>query len=334
MGLLVLLPGGCRDQALPSEWSPWSSPDKEAASDARAKTSARAGRKREAKQATRRKAKQAAKSKARDAAASKITQAAGDDPGDAAGLRVATWNVRRLGHGKKSLERVAEIIDDFDVVALQEVMSPEGVAELLAHLPGWQAELSARPVGRGSYEEWYAVLYRAPIVNVERAFVVDDEGDAFAREPFVVCMRARSFDFCVVAIHVIYGNQARARDQEIDALGHVMRGLRAREREQDWIVAGDFNRMPGAPGWDDLIQAGFGFTAEGELRTSLGKDGYRNAYDHILVDRRATAELDGPAMRIDIVARACAGDFDACSRDLSDHAPVMVRFHTSGPDDD
>jgi endonuclease/exonuclease/phosphatase family metal-dependent hydrolase len=249
-------------------------------------------------------------------------------------VRVGTWNLKRLGHGKKELDRVAEIIEDFDVIALQEVMTPEGVAELLAYLPDWDAELSNEPVGRGKYTEWYAVLYRKDRVRVERAFLASDSQDEFAREPFVTCLVAGSFDFCLVSIHVIYGNSARARDEEISALGRMVGRLRAREREKDWIVVGDFNRVPGAPGWDVLVEAGWSFTCEGNVATSLGKKGYHNAYDHILVDRAHTRELAGPCQRIDFVARACNDDFDACSRELSDHAPVMARFRTTGPDDD
>lgn len=264
-------------------------------------------------------------------------------------VRVATWNLKRLGHGKKKLDQVAAIIEDFDVVALQEVMTSEGVAELLAYLPGWSAEVSPRPVGRGNYQEWYAVLYRKDRITVERAYLAGDARDAFAREPFITCLRANFFDFCLVSIHVIFGDSARARDMEIDALGRLTAELRQNghqgdasaaagrtedRREKDWIVLGDFNRMPEAPGFDTLLAAGWSFGATGRLPTSLGKNGYHNPYDHILVDRSVTRELDGSCTRVDFVARACGNDFQACSRDLSDHAPVSARFRTSGPDDD
>jgi endonuclease/exonuclease/phosphatase family metal-dependent hydrolase len=249
-------------------------------------------------------------------------------------LRVGTWNLKRLGHGKKELHRVAAIIEDFDVIALQEVMTPEGVAELLAYLPDWAAEISPEAVGRGKYTEWYAVLYRQDRVRVERAFLARDAKDEFAREPFVTCLGAGSFDFCLVSIHVIFGDSARARDEEISALGRLIGRLRSREREKDWIVLGDFNRVPGAPGWDALMEHGWSFTCDDAVATTLGKKGYHKAYDHILVDRAHTRELEGSCERVDFVARACDGDASACSRELSDHAPMMARFRTTLPDDD
>ncbi len=257
-----------------------------------------------------------------------------DEGGHAESLRLATWNLKRLGHGDKELAKVAEIIAELDVVAIQEVMDKDGVDKLLAHLPGWRAEVSKRAVGRGRYVEWYAVLYRAKKVAVERSFLVADRRDAFAREPFVVCMRSGEFDFCLVSIHVIFGRKARARDAEIDALGKLVTGLRDSGSEKDWILVGDFNRAPRAPGWDRLHDAGFAFTTTKRIATSLGKRAYRNAYDHILADASNTGELEGRARRIDFVSRLCDGDFADCSASVSDHAPLMVEFRRSGPDDD
>src|SRR5688572_9840269 len=42
-------------------------------------------------------------------------------------VRLASWNLKRLGHGKKRLDLAARVIREHDVVALQEVMNPEGV---------------------------------------------------------------------------------------------------------------------------------------------------------------------------------------------------------------
>lgn len=251
-------------------------------------------------------------------------------------VRVGTWNLRRLGHGHKRMDRVARLIDDsFDVLALQEVMSRRAVKQLLAELPGWKAEISPRAVGRDNYNEYYAVLYRAPYVAVERSFLAADRADKLMREPFVTCMRVEAFDFCVANVHIIFGKKARQRDRELDALGRMLAALRGRDREKDWILAGDFNRAPGASGWDALHRAGWHFTAAEPTATSLGKRAYSHAYDHILVDRRHTAELESPSRRVDdMVERTCAGDFALCRASISDHAPVVARFRVRGQADD
>lgn len=250
-------------------------------------------------------------------------------------IRVGTWNTRRLGHGNKRVDAVASVIESaFDVIALQEVMNEDGVVELLEHLPGWDAEMSSRPVGTGKYKEWYAVLYRADAVDLQRSFIVRDRGDAFIREPFVVCMRADAFDFCLVNVHIIFGSRAKARDAEVNRLGDVVTRLRANDREKDWIVVGDFNRSPRTRAWERLRASGWRFTFAGRVATSLGKTKYSNPYDHILIDDRHTSELIGQAVRIDIVDTTCAGDFEACRLTISDHAPVMAQFALDGIDDD
>lgn len=250
-------------------------------------------------------------------------------------VRIGSWNLRRLGHGDKRLDWVAQVIErEFDIVALQEVMTEESVGDLIERLPGWAPAVSPKSVGTDKYQEWYAVLFRSAEAKVTRSFLVKDRKNEMMREPFVVCMRVYSFDFCLVDNHIVFGDRARERDAEIHALGNKLIGLRKQSDERDWLVVGDFNRMPKAPGWDKLRASGWDFTLPGRIPTSLGKKGYASPYDHILVDRTHTGELLGAARRIDIIKTPCAGDLDICRTELSDHAPIVVSFRTSGDDDD
>lgn len=244
-------------------------------------------------------------------------------------VRIGTWNLRRLGHGDKRMDWVAQVIDkNFDIVALQEVMTKNAAKELAARLPGWAAVVSSKSVGTKKYREWYAVLYRRAHVKVTRSFMVRDRGDKLVREPFVACMVVHSFDFCMVNVHIIFGDRASQRDAELHALGNKMINLRKKSDERDWLLVGDFNRMPKAPGWDKLRKAGWDFTLPGRVPTSLGKRGYASPYDHILIDKSQTSALRGPTRRVDIVTEPCAGDLAVCRSELSDHAPIVARFAT------
>ena len=264
----------------------------------------------------------------------------GDEPvadrsAPAGPLRIGTWNLRRLGHGKKRMDWVAGVVEQsFDVVALQEVMNPEGVHQLVARLPGWRAEVSSKAVGTDHYEEWYAVLYRTGRVSTSRSFIMGDRKDALVREPFVVCLQAGAADFCLVNVHIIFGKRAAARDEEIHVLGEKVQRLRSRGPEKDWIVLGDFNRSPRARGWGKLRASGWDFTLPERTPTTLGKRGYASPYDHILIDGRYTSEISSDARRIDILQEPCAGDLETCRTTLSDHAPLVVEFAVDGEDDD
>ena len=250
-------------------------------------------------------------------------------------LRLASWNLKRLGHGAKRLDLVARVMRGQDVVALEEVMTPRGVEDLLALLPGWGAVISPAPVGRAGYAEHYAVLYRKARVRPLASFTVDDPDDAFAREPFVACLAAGEFDFCLVVIHVVFGGRVGPRDAEIAALGPLVDALAASSAERDWLVIGDFNRPASARSFAALTGRGFAM-ASGDrvLPTSIARGGYRSDYDHLLLHPVRTREWRKDCERIDIVAETCAGDPAACARDLSDHAPIRATFDAAGPDDD
>ena len=60
-----------------------------------------------------------------------------------------------------------------------------------------------------------------------------------------------------------------------------------------------------------------------ERPTTLGRDGYANAYDHIFVSLNLAGRVTHEG-RYDIVASCCDNDFARCRRTLSDHAPVFV----------
>jgi endonuclease/exonuclease/phosphatase family metal-dependent hydrolase len=254
-------------------------------------------------------------------------------------VRVGTWNIKRLGHGETRLDLVAEVVSTLDVVAVQEVMNAEGVRLLLDELPGWEAAIAEKPVGRNGYEELYAILYRKDAVSLTRSFTVEDPDDLFAREPFVACFRAHRFDFCVVTIHVTFGGKVQPRDEEIERLGLVAEDLRSETAEggveRDILVMGDFNRPDGASGFDWLHDAGWRCVLDpAATPTSIGKKGYASAYDHILIDRAHTTEWTGRAARIDLVATVCKDDPAWCIDYVSDHAPVWTSFVSSRPDDD
>jgi endonuclease/exonuclease/phosphatase family metal-dependent hydrolase len=250
-------------------------------------------------------------------------------------LRLASWNLKRLGHGQKRLDLVARIMRDQDVVALEEVMTPAGVDELLRLLPGWGAMVSPAPVGRAGYAEHYAVLYRKNAVRPLDSFTVDDPRDEFAREPFVACMASGEFDFCLIVIHVVFGATVGPRDAEIAALGPLVDRLAQRSGEQDWLVIGDFNRPASARSFAALTSRGFVMTSgDRVLQTSIASGGYRSDYDHLLLHPERTREWRTDCERIDVVADACGGDYAACARDISDHAPIRATFNANDPDDD
>lgn len=252
----------------------------------------------------------------------------------AQGLRIGSWNLKRLGQGTKRLDLVAQVIESqFDVMAVQEVMTPAALQSLLTYLPGWSATLSTA-VGRNSYYEYYAVLYRTGQTSVTTAYVAADPADEFYREPMVTCLRTNTVDYCLVDIHIVYGTLVGPRDAEIAALGRLVASLRAGSPEKDWIVLGDYNRQASASGFATLNSNGWQFNDDGSVKTTLGTSAYTNPYDHAMIDPVPSREWTGISGRFDTVAAVCGGSFAFCADQVSDHAPIGVLFDASVADDD
>lgn len=105
-------------------------------------------------------------------------------------VKIASWNVLNLGDETPVQER-AEIISQFDIVALQEVESLVGLEALRARVSCltqvlWKAVVSEK-VGQGKAAEYYAFLYRADrvqeAVGLQGSYPEVSPTD-FSREPF------------------------------------------------------------------------------------------------------------------------------------------------------
>lgn len=248
-------------------------------------------------------------------------------------IRVGSWNLKRLGDGTKRYDLAAQVIENnFDMLSIQEVMNSGGVQSLLSYLPGWSYVISANPVGVASYQEYYATLIRDSALSVTRHWVVPDASDAWAREPMVTCVKNPKTSFCVLSIHVIYGDSVGPRDAEITALSSLVNNLRAADTEKDYIVVGDFNRSGSASSFSNFSSFGFSIQGSPTLPTTLGASSYSNPYDHIILDSSQSIQFRTPMEKVDVVAEVCGGSFSFCTTNVSDHAPVKIVVDLGVPD--
>lgn len=249
-------------------------------------------------------------------------------------VRVGTWNIKRLGNGKKNYDLVAKLIESkFDVVAVQEVMTEEGLKEIANRLPGWSYKVSGQ-VGRKGYYERYGILVRNLTGRIKNMNVVPDPSDMWTREPAVTCVETSNVDFCLVTTHIVFGDNVGQRDKEIASLAGLIDNLRRMDKEKDYILVGDFNRAGNTPGFASFPKFGFKIIDDGITNTSLGPTGYASPYDHVVLDPKHTRELKGIAERVDMVKEICGGDFKMCATEVSDHAPVSFVLDNRGVDDD
>jgi len=259
-------------------------------------------------------------------------------------LLIATFNIQKFGKSKLSnpqvMEQIVRICKLFDVVAIQEVLTPEAnpIGNLLQQINaggGRYDAILSTPIGRTNYREQFAFVYDTTRVRIEpnRAYVVDDPEDRMHREPFVASFAAvnpaapaRSpFTFTMIAVHTDPDEvDGRASgDNELNVLADVFVNVAAweyaRYGEDDLVILGDFNapreklfglsRIPG------LVTL-----APRQATNTVGT----KELDHIMIDSLKTAEWTNQANVIDYVRDLQLTSELAAA--ISDHRVVWAQF--------
>lgn len=250
------------------------------------------------------------------------------------GLAIASWNIERLGHGQnKSYEGLAAVGSLFDFIAVQEVMNAEGIERFRQALTtetgiSWDVMYS-HPIGRGSYKEKYAFVWRSDRVAYDSGAVVYlDPNDYFARDPYSARFMDLSTEsyFVAATVHIIFGGSVQDRLPEIteltsywDWLGEVYPG-------DDLVLMGDFNLPPTHDAWDLLYDRDVIPLITNGATTLSSIDGrYANLYDQILV----SSDLERPLPEAGIFKfPSWLGlSHEEARRHISDHAPVYLLTH-------
>jgi hypothetical protein len=232
-------------------------------------------------------------------------------------LLLATWNIREFDSprfGSRLTEAyyyLAEVINRFDLVAVQEVRRDLEALRRLADILGWPWRylVTDTTEGAAGNDERIAFLYDSRKVRfggLAGELVLPPLSDGtpvaqIARTPYIVGFRAGWTDFVLAAVHIRYGTDHAldpARVAEIRQVARFLR-LRAQEREawsQNLVVLGDFNIFNRG---DETMTAltDEGWVVPPELQTIPGTNVARNKhYDQIaLRPRRQRFETTGRA---------------------------------------
>lgn len=254
-----------------------------------------------------------------------------------ADLTIASWNVRVFSTGSRNdieLGLIAERLEQFDLVALQEVRDEEVVERTVAIMErrGHSYQfLIGPPVGR-VVKERYAFLWRSDRVRLTSpSQTYDDSLDLFIREPFAASFVAGRFDFTLATIHVIFGGSVAERRSEVFALDYVYRWLQdADPDEQDVILLGDFNLPFHDSGWKNLWPLNLYPVLGPAVPTTISDS---EVYDNFWLDPALVSEYTGRSGVDRFDETAFDGNDDAASLMVSDHRPIWAIFRTDTDDD-
>ena len=196
-------------------------------------------------------------------------------------LLLATWNIREFGDNRlpESSYYIAEIIDHFDIVVIQEVNSKEiggleGVLSILGD--NWSYVMSDGVEGSAGGNEAMAFVYntnKVKFTGLAGEIVLPDDklmnGVQFARTPFMVSFRAGWFDFKLCTVHIYYGKDTvkgiyQRRLKEIQTVSDFL--LKRQDSDDvSYILLGDFN-IP------DTTGEYFNALVEERYKTAGGKE--------------------------------------------------------------
>lgn len=247
-------------------------------------------------------------------------------------IRVASFNIQVFGEKKLTNPRVAallaEIVRQFDIVAIQEVRSKQDILPQFVdkvNSTGRHYDYVIGPrLGRTASKEQYAFVFDTASIEVDRTalYTVSDPDDLMHREPLVGWFRVRgpavdeAFTFSLVNIHTDPDETA----QELDALAEVFRAVRDDGRgEDDVIILGDLNvdeQHLGRLGQISNIH----WAVSGVATNTRGT----KQYDNLVFSEIATSEYTGRWGVFDMIRQFNLTTEEAL--EVSDHLPVWAEF--------
>ena len=253
-------------------------------------------------------------------------------------LRIASFNLEGLNSRKLSgmhtAERLARLLEGFDVVALQDIRATHvgSLRELVdtingngANGTGGHFDFAVSPeVGRGSIDCFNAFLFDKSTIELDRfkLCAVADPSGLMRCRPLVGIFRARApqvsdaFTFILVNVHVDYDRAAA----ELNLLDDVYRAVRAANpKEDDVILLGSFETDRRRPGQLARIP-NVGWALDSTVSTVRGD----RLADNLIFDRHATSEFTGRANVVDVVRALNITSSEAL--EISGHLPVWAEF--------
>ena len=133
---------------------------------------------------------------------------------------IASFNILRLGAAEKDMVQTAKLLQGFDLVGLVEVINKKGIEELVDELnrqsPNtWEYHISPFGVGSSKYKEYFGYVYKKDKVKfIKSEGFYKDGKSSLLREPYGATFKIGNFDFTLVLVHTIYGNNESQRKAE------------------------------------------------------------------------------------------------------------------------
>ncbi len=245
-------------------------------------------------------------------------------------VKLLSWNVENFGKSKSdiSISFMANVIKEYDIVAIQEVVAGNGGAQAVARLADklnrkgskWEYTISDPTTSTPSKTERYAFLWKtAQLKKIGKAWLEKKYAIEMEREPYLCTFEYHNKQFTAVSFHAI--TKSKQPEKEIK----YFKFFPSAYPKSNLIFMGDFNCPQSHSVFDPLRKMGFA-SALVNQKTSLKrscKNGVclASEFDNMYFPKSKIKKLNAGVVlfyeKFSTLKEA---------RTISDHCPIWMEF--------
>ena len=246
---------------------------------------------------------------------------------------ILSWNIQDFGSSKSDevIEQIAEIVRDYDIVAIQEVVTNRGGARAVAKLADelnrkgteWDYKVSKKTPSPPYKTEKYAYLWKTSKVQVVgKPWLWTKYKNIIERSPYLIRFKLKKTDFSFL----LASYHSRKYDLHPEKELEKLKLLPIEYPNDRILIAGDFNIEYDNEHYGILYDNGFEATVRNK-RTTIKKDlnpsteNLYRAIDNIFYEYDDIKLLEANTINFTL------GHTDInAARKISDHIPVIGEY--------
>lgn len=246
-------------------------------------------------------------------------------------ISICSWNLKDFGKSKSTEEIafIAAVVNEFDVVAIQEVVAGYGGAQAVALLNDqlnrkgskWDYVVSDPTFSSSYKQERYAFIWKTGKLQkkadawLEKKYQLEID-----REPFYATFQSDNKQFTLVNFHAI--TKKMQPETEIK----YFKFLPAEYPDLNLVFAGDFNCPQSHTVFNPLKSMGYAPALKGQ-KTSLKQscindDCLASEFDNIFYDTKKITIVESGVVQF---YKSFSSLVEA--RNVSDHIPIFLKFY-------
>ncbi len=245
-------------------------------------------------------------------------------------LKISSWNLQNFGKTKsdQEIDFIANTIQDFDIVAIQEVVAGNGGSQAVAKLASalnrkgsnWDYSISNPTKSSAHSSERYAFLWKTSEIKSRKSGWLDENfQNNIEREPYFMTFLYKNHEITLVNFHAIpKGKQPEMELKYFKFLPNLYPGL-------NLVFLGDFNTPQSHTVFFPLRKMGYLPTLKNQKTTMKMKcvqgECLASEYDNIFYN---TEKMECTSSGI--IRFYTAFPDMVSARRISDHIPIWAEF--------